>query len=301
MSIRLLSKVWDSGAYAEGTLLVLLALADWANDDGGSVFPFVEQVAAKARLSTRQAQRALKTLREDGVLEPIKNTSGGRGRRVEYQINLERMTKWHPSPKGDTEDAKGCHLEQERVTPETERVTSATSHIDEPSLEPSREPLREPPGPQPVSESDLLGPVPEKPKPKPKLALVVGAETIKAAQELYNEYATHSGWPKCQLLTDMRKGHLRKRLEEAGGIEGWRAALDKATASDFCSGRAPPGRDRTSPFMVDIDFLITQSSFVKLMEGKYDNRVSTHKAQGSDGIIAVAARAAAKKLAAGAN
>lgn len=132
-----MTKIWDSGAYAEGTLLVLLALADWANDEGLSIFPSIEAIGEKARLSTRQVQRALGTLRDDGVLEPIKNSAGGRGRRVEYRLHAERVTKRHPLPKGDMDDAKGRHLEHERVTSESERVTSATSHIDNHHLEPS--------------------------------------------------------------------------------------------------------------------------------------------------------------------
>jgi len=44
-----MTKVWDCGRYEKGELLVLLALADWA-DDAGVCFPGVPKIAAKSRL-----------------------------------------------------------------------------------------------------------------------------------------------------------------------------------------------------------------------------------------------------------
>lgn len=109
MSIRLMTKVWDSGCYEGGTLLVLLALADWANDDGDRVFPKMAQIAKRARLCERQARRVLRDLEGDGVLIPKTNKTGGRGNRVEYKINLESMTKCPPLEEGG-------HSEPERRT-----------------------------------------------------------------------------------------------------------------------------------------------------------------------------------------
>lgn len=127
MSIRLMTKVWDSSCYEGGTLLVLLALADWANDDGDRLFPHMAQIAKRARLCERQARRVLRDLERDGVLIPKTNKTGGRGNRVEYKINLESMTKCPPL-------SKGGHPELERGTSttvkadicDTERRTSTT-------------------------------------------------------------------------------------------------------------------------------------------------------------------------------
>lgn len=92
MSIRVLAQVWDSGVYDGGTLLVLLAMADWASDEGTRIFPTISKLAAKARLSDRQVQRALDTLRdEDGIVEIVKAARGKPGLANEYRIDLELL------------------------------------------------------------------------------------------------------------------------------------------------------------------------------------------------------------------
>ena len=62
MSIRVMTQVWEHSSQEHGNLLVLLAIADFA-DDAGRAFPSVETLAKKARLSERQVQRAIKELR----------------------------------------------------------------------------------------------------------------------------------------------------------------------------------------------------------------------------------------------
>jgi hypothetical protein len=126
MSIDLMSRVWKSDAYQGGTLLVLLALADWADDDGTRIFPKVETLAKKARLSDRQTRNCLKSLRDDGVLVEV--AAARRGRPTEYRMNLNAMKKLQ----GNNCTAK--------ITPEisdavalqsaTVALKSATPHID---------------------------------------------------------------------------------------------------------------------------------------------------------------------------
>jgi hypothetical protein len=97
---------------------------------------------------------------------------------------------------------------------------------------------------------------------------------IDQSLEAYNASADRVGWPKAQVLNPKRKRGLTARLAECGGIAGWLLALEKAEASDFLTGRA--GRSNGhSNWTPNIDFFIQQSSFLKLMEGNYDNRNST--------------------------
>lgn len=88
MSIRLLSAVWDSGRYEGGILLVLLALADYSNDQG-ECWPHVDSIAAKARLTQRQTHNILRQLEADRVLTI--QSGGGRGRASRYQLNAETL------------------------------------------------------------------------------------------------------------------------------------------------------------------------------------------------------------------
>lgn len=97
--------------------------------------------------------------------------------------------------------------------------------------------------------------------------------SLQDAISAYNESANRVGWPQVQRLTPSRKSNLRARLVECDGIQGWRMALDKAEASDFLTGRSGGGNGHQN-WTMTFDFLVKSSSFTKLMEGSYDNRVN---------------------------
>lgn len=88
MSVKIMSLVWESGQYEGGTLLVLLALADWA-DDEGECWPGVTKLSAKARLKRRQTQNVLRRLEGDGVLVTALNV--GRGNQNHYFLNVQKL------------------------------------------------------------------------------------------------------------------------------------------------------------------------------------------------------------------
>jgi hypothetical protein len=136
MSIRVMTAVWDSEAYEGGTLLVLLAMADWAQDDGTKVYPKMETLAAKARLSVRGAQMCVATLKADGVIVEVSASRRGRG--TEYQIVLDKVKKLHRND--CTAISSGENTNTVGVQSATVGVQSDVSHIDnhqEPSVEPS--------------------------------------------------------------------------------------------------------------------------------------------------------------------
>ena len=74
--------------------MALVSLCDWANDDGGSLFPSVAQVAVRVSCSERQAQRVLHALIEGGYLTVAGNSFGGApGQTRQYRINVRRIEK----------------------------------------------------------------------------------------------------------------------------------------------------------------------------------------------------------------
>jgi len=128
MSIRVMSKVWDSAPYSEDTLLTFLALADWADDDG-HCFPGIQQIAGKSRQCERNAQRCIKRLVEDGFLVVI-NPGGGRGNRPKYQINIDKLAPISKQ-KGDNKNIK-------RVTLDTVKGDNCDNAIRKNRQEPSK-------------------------------------------------------------------------------------------------------------------------------------------------------------------
>lgn len=123
------------------------------------------------------------------------------------------------------------------------------------------------------------------PKPEMDKARSADADDDAAVLEAFNSIAEELGWSKAQRVTPARKTAIRARLRECGGIEGWRAAMAKARASPFLRGET--GRDKAhANWTPDLDFFLQQSTFTKLMEGKYDQRGGNSEPSGLAAAIA---------------
>lgn len=82
--------------------LVLLAMCDWANDEGASLFPSVGKVAVRASMSERNAKRVLHTLIEAGWLSVVGNSMGGKpGMTRQYQLNTATILRGSVDPTDD--------------------------------------------------------------------------------------------------------------------------------------------------------------------------------------------------------
>jgi len=149
-----MSLVWERAPYTAGSLIVLLALADWANDEGVA-WPSMERLALKARIDRRSAQRIVRQLEKDGVLE-IEH-GGGRAKQHKYVLKMETATFCRPlsaDEKGDISGAETATLDPEKATSDAQRATSdpetatptSPDPLDEPSVvDPSEDPSDEPP------------------------------------------------------------------------------------------------------------------------------------------------------------
>jgi len=102
LSIKLMTKVWEQAPYRAEKLLVLLALADWANDKG-ECWPYHRQVAVKARISEGGALKIIQSLIADGVLEIIEQATG-RGNYNIYRLHPENFSS---VPKSNPAKIKG--------------------------------------------------------------------------------------------------------------------------------------------------------------------------------------------------
>lgn len=136
-----MSLVWEHAPYTSGSLIVLLALADWANDEGVS-WPSMDRLAQKARIDRRSAQRIVRQLAKDGVLKI--EEGGGRGKQHKYLIQTETVANCRPLAEinSDISDTKRATFDAQRATSGAETVTPMSP---DPLVEPSEEPLVEPP------------------------------------------------------------------------------------------------------------------------------------------------------------
>lgn len=107
MSIRVASLVWDRFPFGGSQLLVMLAFADWGDDDGRNIYPSIAKIASKIRLSSPQARRLVHELIDMGWISVVGNDFGGApGSTRRYQLNLEKLlstpsTDASPTPSAD--------------------------------------------------------------------------------------------------------------------------------------------------------------------------------------------------------
>ena len=93
MSVRCIGRVFEESGRVGTELLMLLALADHANDDG-TCYPSVDGLAEKCRVSARHANRLLAALRDSGEIS-ITINAGPKGKNL-YRLNFDRMTPSSP-------------------------------------------------------------------------------------------------------------------------------------------------------------------------------------------------------------
>lgn len=72
--------------------------------------------------------------------------------------------------------------------------------------------------------------------------------------------------PKVQMITDKRRGFINARLKEHGR-ERIFEMFQKANISDFLAGQ-------NGDWMADFDWLMRPNNFVKVLEGKYNNKTN---------------------------
>lgn len=138
MSISIMSEVWKDAPIAGTELLMLLALADSANDDR-ECWPSLAHLQRKTRLSRPQTQRLLKSLERNGLIEILKNQGKGAAGRKTNQYRILDMTGithdtpiqegtgiTHDTPTGITHDTQNHHIE-----PSEERDSISPSDEDE--------------------------------------------------------------------------------------------------------------------------------------------------------------------------
>ena len=68
MSIKAMTHVWATSKQKGSALVLLLAIADYAHDDGGGAYPSVETLAAKCRMTDRNVQLLIRSLCDAGEL-----------------------------------------------------------------------------------------------------------------------------------------------------------------------------------------------------------------------------------------
>ncbi|MEQ6474184.1 helix-turn-helix domain-containing protein [Comamonas sp. wu1-DMT] len=124
MSVKVMNAVFERYPNGGGEMLLALALADHASDDGTRVYPSIKALAEKTRQSERSVQYQLRRMQESGWLILVNAGNGGRSMHSEYRISLDwiKGAEIAPLEKGATDDANGANDSTKGRNPEQERV-----------------------------------------------------------------------------------------------------------------------------------------------------------------------------------
>jgi len=89
MSITVMSLVFYADTFTPSQKLVLLALADHANDEGESAYPAISRLVIKTGLGERTVQSVLKELCQRGVISIARRATQHRPN--EYQFDIQAL------------------------------------------------------------------------------------------------------------------------------------------------------------------------------------------------------------------
>jgi hypothetical protein len=131
-----MARVWECSQHSGTNLLMLLAIADFSDDDG-TAFPAVEKLAKKCRMSKRNAQERLKELSDSGELTILKNQGPPPKYPNLFRVNLASLGMKPTAPVRPTAPVQ-CNVERGAV----HRVAGMKPTAPKPSVnhqEPSSE------------------------------------------------------------------------------------------------------------------------------------------------------------------
>ena len=115
-----MTAVWDRGDLSSTQKLVLLSLADWANDEG-LCWPSIDRLATKTSMAGRSVQRIIRDLESMGFVR--RDEVLGKGNR--YWISIP-LTQCHPCP-SVTPPLTESHPTPDTVSPNTSNTHQLTT------------------------------------------------------------------------------------------------------------------------------------------------------------------------------
>ena len=137
MSIRCMTRVWAASQAKGSALLLLLAIADHAHDDGGGAWPSQATLARKTRLTSRQVRRLMRKLEDSGELQVQKRP--GRSDLLTVITREDKLSAPAEEPIAFVHATSDIAVAS---APDVAAPTEDTAVSAEPSSEPSRIVLR---------------------------------------------------------------------------------------------------------------------------------------------------------------
>lgn len=231
MSVRVMTEVWAL-ALPDSQKIVLLALADSANDEG-HCWPSMLSLARKCSKGQRTVQGVIKSLVDAGHV--TRREVAGRG--CEYWVHPRKdCTPAETAPAQPSRPARTAPRSRCASPPQPLRDTPAAA-ADKPS-ENHQEPSEgSPPGGEP-------------------------SLTIDEIVDSWNGMAARCGLVAVVKLTDERRRKAKAQAKRFT-LDEWADVFRRIEQSPFLRGTNDRG------WRADFNFILSEGNFVKILEGKY--------------------------------
>ena len=139
MSVRVMQWVWENGPSDPTERLVLLAVADYADDFGGC-YPSMAGIAGKACVTERGARGIIRRLEQGGWITT--KVGGGRGGKSQYRVNMRQNQEAETrnekpgmrNPEAETRNVEALNPERDCTKPGTSVPPNRQGTIKEPSV-----------------------------------------------------------------------------------------------------------------------------------------------------------------------
>lgn len=168
MSLRMLTWAWDDAPVDNPSdLLVLLALADEANDQGGDCWPSMRRVARRARLSVGAVHKAIGRLEAAGLVTVERPKIAAPGKSNRYTLVTQRRDSCSPheqstdAPRDPTVhevNSSGENCSRPFTPERTELFTTVHPGVNVP-IDPTTDPPARDPDPTFLPGSGLVAPI----------------------------------------------------------------------------------------------------------------------------------------------
>lgn len=233
-----MNAVWNGSRHKGGNLLVLLAIADFANDEGWA-YPSVATLARKSRMTTRNVRLALNALVASGEL------LRDRGEGV-HGVNLYQVKSLHP------ENLSGVKL-----------ASGGTEKSDREGVKPTSGGGLKPTSPKPSERTVIKKPSGNHPpvvplgKGGPPTVPPLLLKIIAAWNELPTKpFQGQPGKATVRAFLRIAKEHPSPNV--------WAEALKKVSESAFLHGHNP------HEWQPSLSWFLKPANFAKVLQGDYD-------------------------------
>lgn len=252
MSVFLSSLVWKC-ELEPMTKLVLLSLADQANDEG-ECWPSMRSLCGRTCLALTTVRDRLAELEGRGIITREARQAPGTGRQTSnlFRISESAMAPLLPAVPSRAVVAPPTAARPLPLPPDSRGEGTAAQYPLNHKTEPSPEPQRN--QQEPAPEGELI----------PAVRVSIPFALIRDA---FNRLCPSLA--KIRDIVGRREAMVRGRWDTLKELASFEELFTRVERSDFLTGRKK-GRDQRQ-FIANFDWIMTPANFSKVLEGRYDN------------------------------